>query len=266
MTVGYPAHVIDSADVQLAVRLVREAASLAARMRAEGLSVDTKTSISDVVTDADHAAEAFVVDTLRAEHPDDGLLGEEGTDLAGTTGRRWVIDPVDGTYNFASGSDYWCSALALTDGDDLVLGAVAHHATDTVWVGGPDLPTSANGVALPPRENAALAGLSVASYLHPAGIGRDEVRAPLLRAASGAATLRMLGSGSMDLVGVATGRIGAWFQHSTPEWDWLPGAAITAGVGVHSQRLEVEGLRWSVAGPQDALSELVARLQGTVSA
>ncbi len=249
-------------DAQLAARLVTDAARLAAEMRLDGLQVDRKTSISDVVTDADHAAERLVVDTLTTERPEDGLLGEEGTSVAGTSGRRWVIDPVDGTYNFASGSDYWCSALALTVDDVAVLGAVAHHATGTVWVGGPELPTTANGQPLGDRRDEPLAGLSVASYLHPTGISHAPVLDPFLRAASGAATLRMLGSGSMDLVGVATGRVGAWFQHSTPAWDWLPGAAIVAGAGCSAVQVEVEGLLWSTAGPPTATQELLARLTG----
>ncbi|MFT4186953.1 MAG: inositol monophosphatase family protein [Aeromicrobium sp.] len=257
---------VDQADVRLAVSLVREAADLAARMRAAGVAVREKTSVSDVVTDADHAAEAFVVETLRAERPDDGLLGEEGASHDGTSGRRWVIDPVDGTYNFASGSDYWCSAIALTDGDELLFGAVAHQLSHTVWVGGPELPSTVNGEPIPVREDAELSGLSVASYLHPPGIVDDAAREPFLAAASGAATLRMLGSGSMDLVGVATGRVGAWFQHSTPAWDWLPGAAIVAGVGVLAEQVEARGLRWSVAGPPSAAGELVDRLSGTESA
>lgn len=253
-------------DAQLAARLVTDAARLAAQMRTEGLEVARKTSVSDVVTDADHAAEKLVVEALTVERPDDGLLGEEGAAREGTSGRRWVIDPVDGTYNFASGSDYWCSAIALTVDDVAVLGAVAHHATGTVWVGGPDLPTTANGQPVGDRDDLELARLSVASYLHPSGIAHDHVREPFLRAASGAATLRMLGSGSMDLVGVATGRIGAWFQHSTPAWDWLPGAAIVAGAGCSAVQLETGGLLWSTAGPPTAARELTARLTGETRA
>ena len=135
-----------------------------------------------------------------------------------------------------------------------------------MWVGGPDLPTTANGEPIGDREDLGLAHLSVASYLHPSGIAQDHVREPFLRAASGAATLRMLGSGSMDLVGVATGRIGAWFQHSTPAWDWLPGAAIVAGAGCSAVQLELGGLLWSAAGPPSSTRELTARLTGELPA
>lgn len=251
-----------AADARLAVRLVTEAAALAARMRAESdLQVRSKTSVSDVVTAADHAAEAHVVATLRAERPHDGLLGEEGTDEPGTSGRRWVVDPVDGTYNFASGSDYWCSAVALVDGDDLVLGAIAHHR-DGVLVGGPGLPTTWDGASLEPVVDAPVGTLGAATYLHPGDVENPAVRDPFLRAAALPATLRMLGSGSMDLVGVATGRLGVWFQHSTPPWDWLPGAAVLQGLGGTARQVTAEDRTWSVAGPAGAVDALVEALVG----
>ncbi|WP_296607296.1 inositol monophosphatase family protein, partial [Nocardioides sp.] len=137
-------------DAALAARLVRDAGTLAARMRADGVETATKSSISDVVTAADHAAERLVVDGLSLERPEDGVLGEEGAARQGTSGRTWVIDPVDGTYNFVAGLDWWCSAIALTDGDRLVLGAVHHPATGRTFVGGPDLPTTVDGTPLQP--------------------------------------------------------------------------------------------------------------------
>jgi fructose-1,6-bisphosphatase/inositol monophosphatase family enzyme len=252
-----------SADAALAVRLVTDAVALAARMRTgDDLDVRRKTSVSDVVTAADHAAEALVVQTLRSERPDDGLLGEEGTDVAGTSGRRWVVDPVDGTYNFASGSDYWCSAVALVDGDALVLGAVA-HARDGVLVGGPGLPTTWNGVEVAPVADVGVETVGAATYLHPGNVDERRVRETWLRAAALPATLRMHGSGSMDLVGVVTGRLGAWFQHSTPAWDWLPGRALVLGAGGDATQVEVAGLTWSVAGGRSAVRDLVAALQGS---
>ena len=76
------------------------------------------------------------------------------------------------------------------------------------------------------------------------------------------ATLRMLGSGSMDLAAVADGRIGLWFQHSVPDWDWLPGSALVEGAGGRTERVEVDGLRWSVAGRPAAVGQAVAALIG----
>ncbi len=251
-----------AADAALAVRLVIRAAALASSMREQpGLDVRTKTSVSDVVTAADHAAEDLVVRTLREERPDDGLLGEEGTDVAGSSGRRWVIDPVDGTYNFASGSDYWCSAVALLDGGDLLLGAVA-HAREGVLVGGPDLPTTWDGDPVGPVADVAVETVAAATYLHPGNVEDDRVREAWLRAAPLPATLRMHGSGSMDLVGVVTGRLGAWFQHSAPAWDWLPGRALVLGAGGAAEQVDVDGLTWSVAGGGSAVRAITSALEG----
>src|SRR5699024_12077401 len=88
----------------------------------QGISTEQKTSVSDVVTEADRAAEKFVAGVLEAIRAEDGIVGEEGAQRKSQSGRTWVIDPVDGTYNFTNGSDYWCSALALSDASGTVLG------------------------------------------------------------------------------------------------------------------------------------------------
>ncbi|WP_395659940.1 inositol monophosphatase family protein [Nocardioides sp.] len=249
-------------DAALASRLVHAAGSLAHRMRTEGLSTQTKTSVSDVVTAADHAAERLVVETLAAERPDDGVLGEEGTAHEGRSGRTWVVDPVDGTYNFVAGLDWWCSAVALTDGDRLVLGAVHHPATGRTFVGGPDLPTTVDGRPLGPLSDRPLATSCLATYLHPPFYA-GEVGAAFVRMAGGAATLRMLGSGSMDAVAVAEGRLHVLCQHSVPPWDELPGAALVLGVGGATDRVDAAGVTWHVAGAPTAVADVARSLVQT---
>lgn len=250
-------------DFALAADLVQAAGLLAARMLAEGLTTEHKTSVSDVVSAADHAAEEFLVSRLRAARPADGVIGEEGTDLPGGE-RTWFIDPVDGTYNFLSGLPYWCSAIALAErtpsGWSALLGAVYHPAADELWLGGGGHPTSCNGVALPRLADTPLAELSLASYLHPATVSEDSVRLPALSAFAGAATLRMLGSGSVELAAVAGGRLGASLQRNPPDWDWLPGAALVAAAGGHTEVLSQRGQRWHIAGNARAVAEIRQRL------
>jgi myo-inositol-1(or 4)-monophosphatase len=252
-------------DAALAARLVREAGTLAREMRGGDLEVDTKRSVSDLVTAADRAAERLIVDALATERPDDGVLGEEGASRAGTSGRTWVIDPVDGTYNFVAGLDWWCSALALTDGDDLVLGAVHHPATGRTFVGGPGLPSTVDGVPLAQISDRPLAESCVATYLHPPFLG-GAVGAAFARAITGAATLRMQGSGSMDAMAVAEGRLHVVCQHTVPPWDELPGAAIIRGAGGATRHVEVAGKDWYVAGAPTAVAEVCAALTGQTSA
>jgi myo-inositol-1(or 4)-monophosphatase len=243
-------------DADLAAELVRQAGTLAARMRQDGLTVEQKTSISDVVSDADQAAEQLIVDRLAAVRPADGVIGEEG---AAAPGRRtWVVDPVDGTFNFVSGLPAWCSALALVDGTELLLGAVYQPTTDELWLGGPDRRTTLNGVPLPALSDRPLREVAISMYLHPTRVADVPLRDALLRAIAGAASVRIVGSGSVELAAVAAGRLGVWLHADTPEWDWLPGAALILGVGGVTDVFEFGGHRWHLAGPPTAVQETKA--------
>ena len=248
-------------DAAFAADLVREAGQLARELRVSGLHVDTKTSVSDVVTAADHAAERLIVDHLASWRPDDGVLGEEGSERPSVSGRTWVIDPVDGTYNFVAGLSWWCSAVALLDGDDVVLGAIYHPHDDVLYVGGPSLPSTRNGVPIGPVVDQPLATSCVSTYLHPPFYA-GEVGDAFTRAVSGAATLRMLGSASMDQAAIAQSQMGVLVQHSLAPWDWYPGSAIVRGAGGAARRTAAAGLEWSVSGAPTAVDEVCAALEG----
>lgn len=251
----------DVDDVTLSLELTARAARLATRMRAEGLEGEHKTSITDVVTAADHAAEELVEGTLRRLRPEDGIIGEEGAEAPSRSGRTWVIDPVDGTYNFLSGLGTWCSALALTDGDGPLLGAVHQPAVDEAWVGGREVSTRLNGVPVEPLTDLPLEEVCFVTYIHPPRLAEADLREPWLAALSQAATVRMFGSGSCDLAAVAAGRVGVWAQQSVPEWDWLPGAALVTAAGGRTEQVEVRGHVWSVAGRPSAVEQVIAALR-----
>jgi fructose-1,6-bisphosphatase/inositol monophosphatase family enzyme len=204
-----------SDDLELAATLVRDAGELAARMLREGLRTEHKTSISDVVSAADHAAEELVVSRLRTDRPADGVVGEEGTNEPGA--RTWFVDPVDGTYN---------------------------------------------GVPVDVLADRPLAQLSVASYLHPTTLLDDGAREPLQRVWQNAATVRMLGSGSVELASVAGGRLGAWVQINSLDWDWLPGSALVTAAGGATAVFTASGHRWHVAGNRQVVDEIRALIVG----
>ena len=249
------------ADAALAADLVREAALLASRIRAEGLDVSYKTSGSDIVTQADTAAEHLIVQQLTAERPDDAIVGEEGTSQPGTSGRTWVIDPVDGTYNFSRGSDWWCSAIALHDEADVLLGAVHHAASLRTWVGGPDLPSTCDGTVMAPLPETPRESRCATTYLHPPFFG-SEVGDAFTRALGQVGTLRMLGSGTMDAMAIASGQWDVLFQHSVADWDRLPGAAIVRGGGGDSLVVRAGGVDWTITGAPAAVADVRAALLG----
>ncbi|MCX6497196.1 MAG: inositol monophosphatase family protein [Arthrobacter sp.] len=258
-------------DYQLAEALVREAGNLALLMRQAGLEGQQKTSASDVVTAADHAAEAYVLEQLQRCRPNDGILGEEGTSEQGSSGRTWVIDPVDGTYNFLHGSSYWCSAIALKDSSGALIGAIFQPEADKLWLGGTMRAATLNGEPLTSfrsrddggrgRAETPLAEVGAATYIHPTWLADPMCAMPWHAAATSAAALRMFGSGSCDLGRVADGELDCWFQHSSPEWDWLPGQAIVLAAGGAADVVRVNGLQWFMAGGTTAVRQLRAALE-----
>jgi fructose-1,6-bisphosphatase/inositol monophosphatase family enzyme len=109
----------------------------------------------------------------------------------------------------------------------------------------------------------ALADVSIASYLHPATLPDESAREPLLRAVQGAATVRMLGSGSIELASVAGGRLGVSLQLDSMDWDWLPGAALVIGAGGAARVIDARGHRWHIAGNAQSVDEVEALVRST---
>lgn len=240
-------------DPDLAADLVRDAGTLAAAMLADGLETHYKTSISDVVSAADHAAEERVVSRLLEHRPDDGVVGEEGASRPGA--RTWYIDPVDGTYNFLTQVPYWCSAIGLVDEQGPIVGAVYYPARDELWVGGPDRPTTRNAKPVAPLSDQSLDRVSVCTYLHPDKFADDDHFLPWRSVVAATATVRMLGSASIDLSGVASGWSGLFLQKNLNLWDWLPGAALVLGAGGAAEIVEHRGQHWNLAGSRQAVAE-----------
>lgn len=252
----------DDTDAHLAQALVYNAGRLAWRLREQGVDIEQKTSVSDVVTDADFAAERFVAGVLEALRGEDGIVGEEGANRESKSGRTWVIDPVDGTYNFASGSDYWCSALALIDAEAVILGAVHRPAMGYTWFGGRDFPTSLDGKEVTKLSDTPADKLCLSTYLHPTSMTDPKIAAAWEKVAPHFATVRMLGAGSVDLSCVADGTWGAWMQHSVKDWDWYPGQALVIAAGGAARKVEAGGVEWCIAGNKQVVDQMEEWLRG----
>jgi fructose-1,6-bisphosphatase/inositol monophosphatase family enzyme len=250
-------------DISLAAELVREAGTLASEMLRQGLEVRYKTSLSDVVSAADHATEEQISARLAESRPDDGLVGEEGARKTGQ-GRTWYVDPVDGTYNFLSGIPYWCSAVGLVDAAGPVLGAVYYPDVDQLWVGGRDTPTTINGEPVTRLVSQGLSKISIATYYHPRHLPDRQRLTAWQSVVASAATLRILGSASIDLAGVASSRLGVFLQANLNGWDWYPGAALVIGAGGLADELVVGGNLWQIAGNQQAVEDVKNALQGAI--
>jgi myo-inositol-1(or 4)-monophosphatase len=250
-----------AADLDLAGRAVRAgaAAALAERDAAGGgglgLGVEVKASATDFVSRADTAAEAAIVALLRAERPRDGVLGEEGAATEGTSGRRWVVDGIDGTFNFLSGIAHWCVAVGLEEHGVPVAGAVYDPSAGELFAGGDGVPFVVDGAAAEVRTGRALAEATVATYLR---ADKSENRGQTLsRLVDAIGIVRAGGAGTLELAWIAAGRVDAWAQPNVSPWDWIPGAALVRAAGGAAEVLDGDPA-WHLAGPPDLVAELAA--------
>jgi myo-inositol-1(or 4)-monophosphatase len=245
-----------SGDVDLAARavLAGAAAALEAADRAQPLDTRVKGGPTDLVSRADTAAEEAIVALLRAERPGDAILGEEGAS-AGGGARRWLIDGIDGTFNFLSGIPHWCVAVGLEEDGAPTAGAVYDPTADELFVAGPGRPTTLNGERTAVRTGRTLAQAAVATFLR-ADKAADRTRA-LRRLLDHAGLVRTGGAGSLELAWVAAGRVDAWAQPNVSAWDWVPGAALVRHAGGATAVLDGEPA-WHLAGPRALVDELAA--------
>ncbi len=221
--------------LELATDLARQAGSLALSMRAGIRTESTKSSPTDVVTAADRAVERLLVEGITAARPQDGLLGEEGAGRAGTTGLRWVFDPVDGTVNYLYGLPQWAVSIGVEAGAGrerhTVVGVVFDPAKDELFQAVHGGGSFLNGDRLTCNRVEDLAQTLVAT-----GFGYDARRraaqAALLPALLPAVRdLRRLGAGALDLCGVAAGRVDAYYEQGLSPWDLSAGGLVATEAG-----------------------------------
>jgi myo-inositol-1(or 4)-monophosphatase len=243
-------------DLELAARAVRAGAQAAldAASRRD-LDVTTKLSAADLVSDADTAAEQAIVTLLDAERPSDALLGEEGASRTTDGPRRWVIDGIDGTFNFLSGIPHWCVAVGLERDGEPTTAAVYDPNADELFLAGPGHPTTLNGTPTNVRTGRALEQAGLATYLRE---DKSRDRAGWLATlVDHTGVVRAGGAGTLELAWVAAGRVDAWAQPNVSEWDWIPGAALVRHAGGEATVLDGDPA-WHLAGPPDLVDELKA--------
>lgn len=216
---------VDAALLEEAVALAREAGTLTLGwFRSAELTVDDKYD-GTPVTAADRAAERFVRERLGARHPDDTIVGEEEADFEGSSGRRWIVDPIDGTKAFTHGVPLYSTLLAYEDEHGPAIGVIELPALGETVYAGRGLGCFHNGVPARVSDRERLRG----SYLTTSGFDgwtEDALTAVL----TSGLFMRTWGDGYGYSL-VATGRVEAMVDHVAAAWDLAAMPVIISEAG-----------------------------------
>jgi myo-inositol-1(or 4)-monophosphatase len=246
----------------LAESVAREAGALLRDAFAgPAVNVSVKSTATDPVSEADRAAERLIRSRLAAARPGDAVLGEEGGDTAGSSGVRWIVDPLDGTVNFLFGIPQWAVSVACEDADGPLAGVVYDPMRDELWSATRTGPALLDGSPVHVSSRSELATALVCT-----GFGYDadarRVQAEMVsRLLPAVRDIRRLGSAALDLAWTAAGRYDAFYEHGLNAWDLAAGALICERAGARRRSLPAGGpLKPGVLVSAPALLEPLASL------
>jgi myo-inositol-1(or 4)-monophosphatase len=228
------------AVVDEVVDIAERAGRLQVQQRPSLVVKGTKAHVNDLVSDVDLASERLITDALSATWPADGILGEEGHDTAGTSGRRWVVDPLDGTRNYVTASGPWSVSIALFDGDQAVAAVVHDPALSETFTAVADGGARLGGEPIA-VSGAALAEAVVGLSFNPSPATKQQVAALIERMLPVIGDLRRLPA-ALDLAYLAAGRLDAAVLVDTKPWDVAAGLLIAGEAGAHYGRRAPEQL------------------------
>lgn len=214
--------------------LILEAGRLAMdyRARLSTISVTSKDTERDLVTEADKAVEAFLVGEIRKRCPDHGFFGEEGGEVAGSSGSRWIIDPIDGTASFVHGQPTFSISVALEERGRLVLGAVHAPAMGELFEAGRGAGAFRGGrpVRVSSRDRTQACILSTGFACLRDGVQPNNL-VYLNALLPDLADIRRTGSAALDLAWTACGLVDGYWEMRLKLYDIAAGRLLVEEAG-----------------------------------
>jgi myo-inositol-1(or 4)-monophosphatase len=234
--------VVEELPVDLLV-IARDLAEQAAALLVEGLTrrraeVSTKSTRTDMVTDMDRASERLIVEGIHARRPHDGIVGEEGAAVAGTSGVDWLIDPIDGTTNYLYGHPGFAVSIAAQYDGETVAGVVRDPMHDDEFAAAKGLGATRNGRPVTAPDHDDLTTALVATGFSYAAETRARQATVLEYVLPRVRDIRRMGAAAVDLCSVAVGRVNAYYERGLNMWDLAAGALIAAEAGATVESLE----------------------------
>ncbi|MBV9412929.1 MAG: inositol monophosphatase [Acidimicrobiia bacterium] len=223
-------------DVSQLLELAVDLASHAGRLLLDqapqrAADVGTKSTRTDMVTAVDRASEAFIVGRLAKERPQDGVLGEEGSSRDGTTGVRWIIDPLDGTTNYLYGIPQFAVSIGVEVDGRVEAGVVAHPSMNETFTARTGAGAFCNGepIAVSGKDDLSTALIGT-GFAYAADDRRESARW-LVDIISSIRDIRRGGAASIDLCWVACGRLDGYYEAGLAPWDVAAGDLIVREAG-----------------------------------
>ena len=194
--------------------------------------VSNKEGMNNLVTEADHAAEKAIIEVIQKEYPDHFILSEETGELRSNSEYKWIIDPIDGTVNFANGIPICCVSIGLEKDGEMILGAVYNPVMNEFYFAQKGFGASLNDKKISVSSKTEVIRSCLVTgfpytYLDMPN-GPVQVFEKLLRAG---VPVRRLGSAAIDLCWVAAGRFDGFYEHNLQAWDSAAGFLIVEEAG-----------------------------------
>jgi fructose-1,6-bisphosphatase/inositol monophosphatase family enzyme len=211
-------------------------AARAADLLVDGLSrhrveVSTKSSSTDMVTEMDRASEALIAAGIRVARPDDGIVGEEGADLAGTSDVRWLVDPIDGTTNYLYGFPGFAVSIGAEYRGEIVVGVVHDPLHREVFRAAKGRGATRNGERINASTKDDLQTALVGTGFSYEPERRRRQAGVLVHVLPHIRDIRRMGAAAVDLCSVACGRLDAFYERGLGPWDLAAGALIAREAG-----------------------------------
>jgi len=212
-----------------ALAVATEAGAVLLQHLALPREIAEKSQRADLVTDADRASERLIVERLKSAYPAATILAEESGELAGSAHERWIVDPLDGTTNFAHGYPLFCISIAYEAGGELVAGVVHAPAMRETFAALRGEGATCNGKTIAVSTIARLADALTCTGFRPADYDRNgRAFEAVSRRAQG---VRRDGSAALDLAYVACGRFDGFWELDLRPWDVAAGTLLVREAG-----------------------------------
>ena len=218
-------------ELEVAERAARAARAVHARGREQELLIDSKSAATDLVTQVDREAETVIREVLLGAFPEDTVLGEEQGERVGASGRRWIVDPLDGTLNYAHGLPWYCVSIALEAEGAVQVGLVLDSVHGELFSATRGGGAFVDGRPIRVTERRRLDEAMLATgFAYKIDWMMENVRI-FARVIPQARALRRPGSAALDLASLAAGRLDGFWELYLNPWDVAAGTLLVQEAG-----------------------------------